>query len=200
MRFNLLAIVPVLSMASALALEPPAPAIELPKDTVVGVYVTDGSAWREAQVEIVNWKSGGAANGRMRGGASYVAFPGAAKIEVLIHPMEGKDAVAYQLLRLHSHSDSREFRSSIGQASGDLVPAKAVEVAPRIWQFDLAGLPNGEYGFLPPADAVNAATPGKIYTFAIGRCEKCKSVPPGVNLIHAARALFRNGQGLGFDF
>ena len=79
MYCKLLVFFSVLSAVSALALD-------LPKDIDVGVYLTDGSEWVEAPVEIVNWKTGGVVkyvltdgiikgdlNGRIRGEAARSA-------------------------------------------------------------------------------------------------------------------------------
>ena len=96
--------------------------------------------------------------------------------------MEGTAAEEYQLLRLRPHSDAREFRSvtggvfhESGGAQRDLVPFKAVRVAPRLWRVELGGLSNGEYGFIPPVNTTSLAASGKIYTFKIGDCERCGS-------------------------
>ena len=213
MRLNLLAIVPILSVVSLLALE-------LPKDPEVGVYIADGSAWTEAPVEIVNWKSTGAVkniltdgivkedlNGRIHGGASPVAFPHAAKLQVLIHTTEGTAAEEYQLLKLRSHNDVREFRSLTGAAfhvSGgaqrDLLPWKATHVAPRMWRADLSDLPDGEYGFLSPVNTVSLVASAKIYTFEIGKCENCRPARAAVGPVKAVGRLFLNRENPAFDF
>lgn len=205
----------ILSAVSALALDPP-------KDIDIGVYLTDGSEWVEAPVEIVNWKTGGVVkhvltdgiikgdlNGRIRGDASPVGYPGTAKIEVLIHTMEGTAAEEYQLLRLRPHSDAREFRSVTGgvfHASGgaerDLVPFKAVRVAPRLWRVELHGLPQGEYGLLPPVNTASLAASGKIYTFKIGDCERCESPRDHAENHYktTAKSLFLLGKDPALDF
>jgi hypothetical protein len=176
-----------LSALSALALDPP-------KDIDVGVYVTDGSQWLEVPVEIVNWKTGGVVkqvftdgivkgdlNGRIHGETSPMELPkGTTHLEVLIHTVEGTSAAEYQLVRLRTHSDGREFRSvtggvfhESGGAQRDVVPFKVVRVAPRLWKVDISDLPRGEYGFIPPVNATSLVAAGKIYSFRMGSCEQC---------------------------
>jgi|SRR5579863_4095268 len=187
MNHKLLAAFSILSAFSALALD-------LPRDIDVGVYVTDGSEWLEAPVEIINWKTGGVLkgvftdgivkgdlNGMIRGESSPMELPRSTKrLEVLIHTVEGISAEEYQLVRLRTHSDAREFRSVTGgvfHASGgaqrDVVPFKAVRVAPRLWKGDISDLPRGEYGFVPPVNSTSLAAAGKIYSFRMGSCESC---------------------------
>jgi len=181
MRYAFHAIVAVLLVISASALE-------LPKEPNVGVYLTDGSQWFAAPVEIVNWRSGGVVkhvlsdgiikedlNGIIPGGASSMGFPAASKIEVLIHTTEGTAAEEYRLLRLRPQSEGREFQSvtgglhAYGGAQRDMVAYKSAQVAPRMWKAELSALPEGEYGFLPPLTAPLLAASTKIYTFEVGK-------------------------------
>jgi hypothetical protein len=172
--------------------------LDPPKDMDVGVYITNGSEWLEAPVEIVNWKTGGVVksaftdgivkgdlNGLIQGESSPMELPRSNKpLEVLIHTVEGTSAEEYQLVRLRTHSDSREFRSVTGgvfHVSGgarrDAVPFKVFRVAPRLWKGDISDLPRGEYGFIPPVNSSSLAANGKIYSFRVGSCERCAFSP-----------------------
>jgi hypothetical protein len=168
--------------------QPPAPeAKAFPTD--VGVYFqSDSGEWTELEPEIVNWKSGGAAksafsygivkpdvNGHVKGGKSQNKAPKTSAI--LVVAMEGVAATEYELLRLHIHSDSREFRATTGgviHKSGgsdrDEVEMQHKKVASRTYLFALPeNLKDGEYGILPPgAVASSSATSiGKIYSFRV---------------------------------
>src|SRR3954454_7146910 len=93
----------LLPSISVVCLAALAVAQDLPKDIDVGVYITDGSEWIEAPVEIVNWKSGGVVkgmftdgvvrgdlNGRIHGESSPLELPRSNKqLEALIHTVEG---------------------------------------------------------------------------------------------------------------
>jgi len=155
----------------------------------VGVYYRDKSgAWVEAPSEIVNFKSGGVLkslatdglvkgdmNGHIQGptGKVVVTFP----VVLAVYTSEGTQITEYQLLRLRTHSDSREFRSttggvfhSSGGATRDSVDFKSEKIAPRLYQVTLdSSLGKGEYGLLPPGSvsSSNMASGGKIFSFSI---------------------------------
>ena len=154
----------------------------------VGVYYRQSSQWIEVMPEVVNWKSGGVLksvatvgivkgdlNGRIRYGKSHTQL--ASPIQLLAYCPEGTQITEYQLIRLRTHSNSREFRTVTGgvlHVSGDSdrddLPFTYQHVAPRTWIIPLAGLQPGEYGLLPPG-AIEArsasAQLGKMYTFTV---------------------------------
>ncbi len=91
----------------------------------VGVYYKKGTDWQDLEPEVVSFKSGGVLksigtygivkgdiNGHLKGAQSKTALK--TPIEVLIYVPEGVAATEYQLLRLHTQSDSREFRTVTG--------------------------------------------------------------------------------------
>jgi hypothetical protein len=159
-----------------------------PADMDAGVYVANGSDWQEFPVEIVNWKTGGVLksmvtegiikgdlNGRIRGGTSRLNLAGTSDLEIVIRTVDGVDAEEYQLIRLHPHSDGREFRSVTGGvlhlsggAKRDDVDFSVKKIGQRLWRVVIADLPPGEYGFLPPVSAHSMAASGKIYSFQVG--------------------------------
>jgi len=155
----------------------------------VGAYYKDKTgAWAEMPSEIVNFKTGGVLkslatdglvkgdmNGHVQGpnGKTVTTFP----VVIAVYVSEGTSITEYQLLRLRTHSDSREFRSvtggivhSSGGATRDSVEFKSVKLAPRLYQITLdAVLGKGEYGLLPPGSvsSSNMASGGKIYSVSI---------------------------------
>jgi hypothetical protein len=153
----------------------------------VGVYYKgQNGAWVEFSPEIVNFKSGGvlksfATNGIVKQDKNG-HIPGATAkltlnhpVEVLIYASEGNAPEEYQLLKLRTNSDNREFRSetggvfhSSGGAERDRKDFTANKIGPRLYTISLG--PEtvvGEYGILPPGaiSSTNAASAGKIYTF-----------------------------------
>jgi hypothetical protein len=157
----------------------------------VGVYYLDQTAgtWQEAPVEVVNFKTSGALkhiasvgivkgdmNGMIGGNRSRLTLKMPASF--IFYVPEGRAPGEYQLLRLHVNTDSREFRSETGGvvhesggATRDTVDYVPKKIAPRVYQITLGPeVGKGEYGFLPPSDAVsgnNMASSGKIYSFAL---------------------------------
>jgi hypothetical protein len=155
----------------------------------VGVYYKDkNGAWVEVPSEIVNFKSGGVLkslatdglvkgdmNGHMQGpnGKTKATFP----VVIAVRTSEGTSINEYQLLRLRTHPDSREFRSttggvfhSSGGATRDSVDFKSEKIGPRLYQITLdPSLGKGEYGILPPGavSSSNMASGGKLYSFSI---------------------------------
>ncbi len=157
----------------------------------VGVYYLDQTAgtWQESPVEVVNFKTGGALkhiasvgivkgdmNGMVGGNRSRLTLKMPASF--IFYVPEGRAPGEYQLLRLRVNPDSREFRAETGGvvhekggAERDTVDYVSKKIAPRVYQITLGPeVGKGEYGFLPPADAVsgnNMASSGKMYTFAL---------------------------------
>ena len=153
----------------------------------IGLYYKDKTgAWVQCSPEIVNFKSGGAVksiftDGIVKGDQNG-HIPGASAQLTLNHPVtmliyapEGTAPNEYQLLKLRTNSDNREFRSETGgvfhKSSGaqrDSVAFTSIKIAPRVYQVVLGPeVPPGEYGILPPGSITssNAASAGKIYTF-----------------------------------
>jgi len=155
----------------------------------IGVYTKKSDAWVEVLPEVVNWKTGGVlktlgtagivkgdVNGHLEGPASHntVKTP----LEFLIVAPEGVAITEYQLIRLRTNRDYREFRTVTGGvlhvkggATRDLVPFESKKLAPRVYHAVFPGnLGAGEYGFLPPGavGAMNSASSiGKMYTFRV---------------------------------
>jgi hypothetical protein len=160
----------------------------------VGVYVAQGNKLTMVEPEIVNWRTGGVlksiatvgldkghVNGTVSGPTSRLnlASPPQLMPDTTVfyfHCLEGISAAEYQLLRLWSKGDRREFRPVTGgilHASGgakdNVVEFKYEKVSPRIYKVSVPRLNLGEYGFLAPGAiaSANTASQGKIYTFRI---------------------------------
>ena len=155
----------------------------------VGVYYKDKSgAWVALMPEIVNFKTGGAmksfmTNGLVKGDINGHINGKHAKTEVTfpavlaVYVPEGTAITEYQLLRLRSSGNSREFRSVTGgviHASGgatrDLVEFAPQKIAPRLYQLTLQSeVGKGEYGLLPPGshNSSNMGSDGKIYSLSV---------------------------------
>lgn len=154
----------------------------------IGVYYKKKDAYMQLEPEIVNTKTGGVLksiatdgivkgdiNGHINGEHSpnSVFTPP----EFLIVVRDGDVPVEYQLLRLHTKSKYREFRSVTGGvfhastgASRDVITFQSIRVAPRTYKITVpAGLTQGEYGFLPPGEFTsrNIASSGMMYTFSV---------------------------------
>lgn len=156
----------------------------------VGVYYQKDGKWIDLPPEVVNWKSGGVlksigtlgvvkgdVNGKLRSGSSKTKLP--QPIKLLVYAPEGTVIAEYQLIKLHAHSGSREFRTVTGgvfHVSGgterDTLDFQSEHIAQRTWTIPLSNLQPGEYGLLPPgmskSDSASAQL-GKMYTFSVGR-------------------------------
>ena len=175
------------AVAAPAKLAVPAPAAAGPI-MEVGVYLKKAGAWTDLPPEVVNFKTGGVLktigtagivkgdiNGNLNGEHSrtQVTQP----VELLVYTPEGVAITEYQLLRLRTQKNTREFRTVTGgvfHASGgatrDLVPFEGKKTAPRTYEIVLPNLGAGEYGLLPPAGADPNGTSGrlgKIYSFRI---------------------------------
>ena len=138
--------------------------------------------------EIVNFKTGGflkslATDGLVKGDINGHVQDQHAKLSLTfpvvlaVYMPEDRDITEYQLLRLRTNSDSREFRSmtggvihTSGGAKRDKVDFQPTKIAPRVYQITLAAaLGKGEYGLLPPGSysSSNMASSGKIYSVSI---------------------------------
>jgi hypothetical protein len=155
----------------------------------VGVYYKDKSgAWTALMPEIVNFKTGGVmksimTNGIVKGdlnghivgkqAKTTVTFP----VVIAVYVPEGTAITEYQLLRLRTNSNSREFRSVTGGvmhvsggATRDAIDYQPQKIAPRVYQLTLdSSMGNGEYGLLPPGatGSSNLGSSGKMYTFSV---------------------------------
>lgn len=152
----------------------------------IGVYAKVKGKWVEVLPEVVNWKTGGVVksvatvgvvkedkNGHVNGSTSRNRL--ASPIDFLIVVPDGVSITEYQLLRLHQHSDGREFRTVTGGvfhvsggATRDLVPFDGTKIAPRTYTVTFSS-GSGEFGFLPPGafTSTNTASSGKIYSFRV---------------------------------
>ncbi len=155
----------------------------------VGVYYKKGDAWTDLNPEVVNFKTGGVLksigtagivkgdiNGHLNGEHSPTGLK--TPIEILIYTPEGTAATEYQLLRLHTQKDSREFRTmtggvlhSSGGATRDSIAFENKKIAPRTYQIILpADIGSGEFGILPPSSGDGTGSSGrigKLYSFQI---------------------------------
>ncbi len=175
--------------------DPPAPAAksaagwpdtQIP--TEIGVYAKLQGRWTELEPEVVNWKTGGVVKshvtlgivkGDINGHINRPSSPNkvTVPIDIVIVAPEGEAISEYQLLRLHQHSDDREFRTVTGGvwhvsggATRDLLSFDGKKVVTRTYLVKLPiGFGVGEYGFLPPGAyaSTNLASTGKIYSFRI---------------------------------
>lgn len=154
----------------------------------VGVYYWKDGKWEDLSPEVVNWKTGGVfksvasfwvvkgdVNGELKGKASKTELN--LPTELLVHTLEGAAISEYQLIRLHDHSSSREFRTVTGgvlHVSGgserDTLEYESKHIAQRTWTIPLDNLKPGEYGLLPPG-VMESRSPsaqlGKMYTFSV---------------------------------
>jgi hypothetical protein len=163
----------------------------LSEGQAVGVYYRNAETWQEVMPEVVNWQTGGVikshvslgivkgdVNGRIDGKASRNAVNVPA--EFLIRLPEGVEITEYQLVHLHQHHDSREFRTVTGgifhQSGGakrDTLPFEYKKIGLGTYTVTLADaqLDRGdEYGLLAPGMALSShasAQLGKMYTFRV---------------------------------
>jgi hypothetical protein len=178
---------------AAMAAKNAAPAVPAAKadpyeDLDVGVYYKVKDVWTPVPTESVNWKTGGVlkahaslgivkgdVNGMLAGPKSTTDLR--SPLEFLIKTPDGVEGTDFQLVKMHTHSDSREFRTVTGgvfHASGgstrDAVKFEQTRIAKRAYQItfpDSEKLLTGEYGFLAPGITSSTASgsTGKAYTF-----------------------------------
>jgi hypothetical protein len=166
----------------------PSGSANLSEISEVGAYYQSRDHWVEMMPEVVNWQTGGVLktvasvgivkgdlNGRLRYGHSKLTV--SKPVQLLIHTPEGTQITEYQLIRLRTHHDAREFRTVTGgilHVSGgsqrDTLQFSSQHIATRTWTIALDNLQPGEYGLLPPG-AIEArsasAQLGKMYTFTV---------------------------------
>ena len=168
------------------AFNPVSVASGLPDD--IGIYFQKNGEWVDVVPEIINWQTGGVlkkvatvgivkgdVNGRLNKKASLTAF--STPIDLYVHCAEGNAITEYQLLRLHEHSDAREFRSVTGGvlhvsggAKRDTLDFESTRIGKRLYLVKVPALRAGEYGILPPGAFMStsaSAQYGKMYTFSV---------------------------------
>jgi len=157
----------------------------------IGVYYLDkdGSSWQEVPAEVVNFKAGGALKhfasaGVLKGDMTGIVGGNRSSLHLkvpasfILYVPEGRAPGEYQLLRLHENADNREFRAAnggivhdAGGALRDVMDFTSKKIAPRVYLIEFGeDMDRGEYGFLPPSDAVvggSIPTASKIYSFAL---------------------------------
>ena len=177
---------------AAMAAKNAAPAETATKDPYedldVGVYYKLKDVWTLVPTEQVNWKTGGVlksiasqgivkgdVNGRLAGPKSSTELR--SPLEFLIKAPEGVEGTDFQLVRTHTHSDSREFRTVTGgvfHASGgssrDAVKFEQTKIGKHVYKItfpESEKLLTGEYAFLAPGitGSTAAGSTGKAYTF-----------------------------------
>ncbi len=168
-----------------------APNAAQPTIIEVGVYYRRGDQWIEVLPEVVNWKTGGAVknlasmgvvkkdiNGNISGPHSRT--PVSRPAAFAIYMPEGVSISEYQLIRLRTKEDYREFRTMTGgvfnQKSGamrDMVEFEGKKVGARLFSVNLPeSLEPGEYGFIclgsaGSAGGMTSISMGKMYTFSL---------------------------------
>jgi len=163
-------------------------AVDSYEDLEVGVYYKVKDVWTPMPSEAVNWKSGGLmksiatqgivkgdVNGRLNGPKSTTDLR--SPLEFIIKTPDGVEGTDFQLVKMHTHSDSREFRTmtggvfhSSGGSSRDAVKFEQTRIAKHTYKItftDTEKLLTGEYGFLAPGITGSTASgsTGKAYTF-----------------------------------
>jgi hypothetical protein len=159
-----------------------------PQPEEVGVYVNLRERLVPLTIEIITSRTGGVIkqkltlsrghlNAMVNKPMSALRMESSPIPEFLVYCPEGFSGEEYQLLRFWEKKDRREFRLATGGvihastgADKNAVKLDVDRLGPRFYRITPAyPLPKGEYGFLPPGAALsaNAASFGKIYTFAI---------------------------------
>ena len=153
----------------------------------IGVYAKRDGAWLELTPEVVNVRYSSPfkaytfrmdLNGRINGASSKVTLK--TPIEILLITPEGVNANEYQLVRLRTKPDAREFRTASagigGAKSGverDAISFDYKKTGPGQFLIPLpSSVVAGEYAFLPPAATGGgiggpAGSTGKAYTFRV---------------------------------
>ncbi|HEX4165422.1 MAG TPA: hypothetical protein VHZ55_08100 [Bryobacteraceae bacterium] len=155
-----------------------------PIPTEIGMYAKNANGdWKEIEPEIINWKTGGVlksaltrdiikrdVNGRIRGGAAFTSA--GFEDEFLVVVPEGISITEFQMLHLHEHRNSREFRlvtggifHQSGGADRDEQDFDHQKIAPRTYLVSFHSYEGGgEFGFMPPpSSALSPVYMGKIY-------------------------------------
>jgi hypothetical protein len=158
------------------------------EDLEIGVYYRLIDVWTVVPSEPVNWKTGGVLksiasqgivkediNGRLKGPSSPTNLR--SPLEFLIKAPDGVEGTDFQLVRLHTKSDAREFRTktggvihSSGGSTRDEVKFDQTRIAKRVYKItfpDTEKMMTGEYAFLAAGLTSSSASgsTGKAYTF-----------------------------------
>ena len=158
------------------------------EDLDIGVYYKVKDVWTPVPTEQVNSKSGGVMkmiatqgivkgdiNGRLAGPKSATELR--SPLEFIIKAPDGVEGTDFQLVKMHTHSNSREFRTltggvihSSGGSSRDAVKFEQTKIAKHTYKItfpDSEKLLTGEYAFLAPGitGSTAAGSTGKAYTF-----------------------------------
>lgn len=161
-----------------------------PQPEEVGVYAHVRERLVPLKSEIITWRSGGVLKQALlsRGHLNAVVTRPMSTLrldsrpEFIVYCAVGVSPEEYQLLRLWTKRDRREFRLATGgvlhASSGAEMNAVSVDlemVGTRLYRITpTLPLPEGEYGFLPPGAALSAsaASAGKIHTFGIVKAQR----------------------------
>jgi hypothetical protein len=157
---------------------------DVPED--VGIYVKLSGKLSEVSPEVVGYKTGGvlkslATQGLDKGHRNGTVQGPHSKLQVgngtefIIKCPEGTAITEYQLLRLDTKSDRREFRAWTGGvfhssegAEKNAEKFESEKITSRVFRIKLPQLKKGEYGFLPPGSTSgNIASSGKLYSFGV---------------------------------
>jgi hypothetical protein len=153
-----------------------------------GIYFRQGAEWTDVPPEIINWQTGGVVkrgltlgiikgdvNGRIPKPNSPTQLT--TPIQLLVYALEDTAISEYQLLRLRTHPDAREFRTVTGGvfhvsggAKRDTFDLESVKIARRMYLVKLPVLGPGEYGILPPGATIARSASeqfGKMFTFRV---------------------------------
>jgi hypothetical protein len=182
----------VLAAMAAKNAAPPTPSAAAKADPYedldVGVYYKVKDVWTAVPSEPVNSKSGGVLkmiatqgivkgdiNGRVAGAKSATELR--SPLEFIIKAPDGVEGTDFQLVKMHTHSNSREFRTltggvfhSSGGSQRDAVKFEQAKVGKHAYKItfpDSEKLLTGEYAFLAPGLTASSAagSTGKAYTF-----------------------------------
>jgi hypothetical protein len=171
--------------AAATVPVPPESKPTLPDD--VGVYFVKNGTLVMLEPEVINSRTAGMLQHALTSGIMKARLKGAVEgprsslqlsgvNEFIIRAAEGVGITEYQLVKMDLRSARREFEvARIGMVNASTgttphqVKFKHEKIAPRVYKVIVAGLPNGEYGFLPPGAMTTASggSMGKIYTFGL---------------------------------
>ena len=165
------------------ARDPKSPA-EIPNE--LGLYTEVEGKVTHLEPEVVAWKvrgklmgavtrglAGGHQNGVVRGRNSR--YQASLPLELFIVVPEGPSANEYQSVSMRQKDKQREFRImtagivKAGTADKNFVLLNAEKVASRLYRIELTQLELGEYGSVPPGQALqsSACLAGKIYSFGV---------------------------------
>lgn len=151
------------------------------------MYFTKSGALVMLEPEVVNSRTAGMLQYALTSGIMKARFKGAVQgprsglqlsgvNEFIIRVAEGVGITEYQLVKMDLRASRREFevmRIGMVNASSGMTPHqvkfKHEKLASRIYRVTVAGLPNGEYGFVPPGAMTTASggSMGKVYTFGL---------------------------------